>query len=260
MRKGILLAAVVLLSASGLLQAQDKLGVTLDMTFASKYIWYGFDLMDNRAVFQPGIDVDLYGSGFGFSFLTVQPGSSGSRENSTVNAEEWDYGLNYSNSFFDGAPFKTDYSLNYIYYNFPDNPQNARDRQEFNAIFSWPDICPMGIVPHYALVRLWPSKGGGPSHDLGGFIHVFGFGYDFNVPGMTDQVMNFTWDIVYNDGAGAGDGSVDHDWSHTLFGLSTSVDLGPGTFTPGVYFQKSFEDSVNTEDEFWTTLSYAICF
>jgi hypothetical protein len=255
MKKGILLAVVVLLSVAGLLQAQDKLGVTLDTTYASKYIWRGFDLFDDKSAFQPSIDVDLFGSGFSFNLWSAQPTTGGN-----VNGEEWDYTMTYANSFFDGERYKTDYSVSYVYYNFPDNPQNVGDAQEVNAVFSWPDLCPMGVVPHYALIRMWPSKGGGPAADLGGFIHVFGFGYDFDVPGLPDQSMTFTWDMTYNDGTGLGDGSVDHDWSHMVWGLSTAVDFGPGKFTPALYWQKSMDSSVNTEDEFWTTLSYSISF
>ena len=259
MRKGILVVAVVLLSMAGIVHAEE-LGVTLDVAYVSKYIWRGFDMMDDKGSIQPSIDVDLYGSGFSLNVWTAQPTSSGTGGFSTVNHEEWDYTLTYANSFLDGERYKTDYAVSYVYYNFPDNPRNAADAQEVNAAFSWPDLCPMGIVPHYVLVKMWPSEGGGPARSLGGFIHIFGFGYDFELPGLQDQPITFTWDLVYNDGTGLGDGSVAHDWSHILWGLSTGIDVGPGTFSPGVYFQTSMEDSVNPEDEVWASLSYSVSF
>ncbi len=73
-KEGILLAVVILLIAAAFVQAkqaewygEDRLGVTLDFTYASRYIWRGFDLYrSNDGAIQPSIDVDLCGTGFGF--------------------------------------------------------------------------------------------------------------------------------------------------------------------------------------------------
>jgi len=47
-KEGILLAVVILLIATAFAQAElaeeGRLGVTLDFTYASRYIWRGFDL------------------------------------------------------------------------------------------------------------------------------------------------------------------------------------------------------------------------
>jgi hypothetical protein len=66
-------------------------------------------------------------------------------------------------------------------------------------------------------------------------------------------------DLVYNDGVGAA--NVDHDWSHVLFGISTDFTVAENlTFTPAFYFQRSMDDSVNTSNEYWVTLSLAYMF
>ncbi len=265
-KKGILLTAVVLLTMAGLAQAQEgELGVTLDATWVSKYIWRGFDLFDDKAAFQPSIDLDLYGTGFSFNIWTSQPGSSGTSDISTVNAEEWDYTLTYSNSVLDGETYKTDWSVSWIYYNYSDNPAETSDAQEINVALSWPDICPFGIVPSYTVVKMWPAKsdsGVQNAYTSSGWFHIFGLGYDLTVPGflpdVSEQTFSFTWDITYNDGTGAA--TVDHDWSHMLWGVSTAIECGPGTFTPAVYYQTSMDDSVNEEDEFWAGLSYTVSF
>ena len=254
-KKGILVGAVILLSVASVGQAQEELGVTLDVTWVSKYIWRGIDRMDDKASLQPSIDLDLYGSGFSINIWTAQPCSGGA-----VNAEEWDYAVTYSNSLFDGEAYKTDYAVSYIYYNFPDNAAKDTDAQEFNVAFSWPEICPFGVVPSYTLIRMWPSRGGGAAKELGGYIHVFGLDYGLTLAELGDQTLNLKWAAVYNDGTGLGNGSVDHDWSHILWGISTAFPVGPGTFTPAVYYQTSMDDSVNTEDEFWTGLSYTVTF
>lgn len=107
---------------------------------------------------------------------------------------------------------------------------------------------------------MWAAQGGGASNDLGGFIHVFGTSYDFEVAELK-KPLSFSCDLTYNDNAGLAAGTVDHDFSHMTFGLSTSFDCPTGgAITPAIYFQKSFDDSVNTEDELWVGISYAINF
>ena len=75
-----------------------------------------------------------------------------------------------------------------------------------------------------------------------------------------EQVLHLSCDMVYNDGTGGGT-ALDHDWSHAVFGLSTGFDLGNNlTFAPGVYYQSSWEDSVNTSDEYWVSLGMSYAF
>ena len=79
----------------------------------------------------------------------------------------------------------------------------------------------------------------------------------YNIP-ETEIPLTFSWDITYNDGQGGSD--IDHDWSHITWGLSTSLDVGTGSFTPVAYYQTSMDDSVNNEDESWISLSYTLNF
>jgi len=60
-------------------------------------------------------------------------------------------------------------------------------------------------------------------------------------------------DITYNDGYGGA--GVDHDWSRANLGVSTSFQMADNLdFTPALYYQISMDDSVNDEDEVWTSL------
>jgi hypothetical protein len=103
-----------------------------------------------------------------------------------------------------------------------------------------------------------------------GPIHVMGLDYNWTSECMPELPMKLSWDITYNDGTGTvvdddGDnvvGPVDHDWSHMTFGLSTSMKcpMTGGKVTPGVWFQKSMDDSVNNEDELYAGLSYSLTF
>jgi len=255
MKKGILLTVVILLSAAGLAQAlEGELHGVIDLTYQSKYIWRGFDIYGDKSAIQPSIDLDLYQTGFGINIMTHRANSSGYE-----NGERWDYTVYYGNRLFEGETYVTNYRLGYVYYNYPDSSshsKNSTDLQEMQLVLSWPEICPAGVVPSYALVSLWPSNSGTLS-DYAGWAHIFMLDYGLNlgtlIPEMPEQVLNLHTEMVYNDGALA----VEHDWSNIVFGVSTDFDLGNNfTLTPGLYHQVTMEDSVNDDkDETWVTLS-----
>ena len=262
-RKGILLATVMLLFCSaGLARAAEgELGVALDLTYVSSYIWRGFDVYGpgGHSAIQPSIDIDLYGTGFGLNVWSSRAVSSGYE-----NAEELDITLSYGSSLFEGETYAADYTIGWVYYNYPDGPTKDWDMQEFFAEISLPDICPAGIVPSYTIICMWPSVSDSPNvSNNGGWLHIFGLGYDLSIPGIiegtTEQVLNLSANAVYNDGTGGA--NVDHDWSHLVFGASTAFDLTKNlVFTPGIYYQASMDDSVNDDDETWCSLSMTYTF
>jgi len=262
-KKGILLAAVILLSTVGLVQAQlGELSGTIDITYLSSYIWRGFDMYgESRSAIQPSIDLDFYGTGLRSNILMSRANGSG-REN----LEELRSTLYYQNGIYEAENYATDYHIGWTCYNYPDMPQKAYNMQELFAALSWPKICPAGVVPSYTIVCSWPSKQNSTlARKSAGWLHIFGLGYDLTVtdlmPEMPEQVFHLSAAAVYNDGAWdfaspGGDGTVDHDWSHAVFGISTAFELGNDlTLTPGVYYQASMDDSVNTEDETWCSIS-----
>lgn len=261
MKKGILLIAVILLSTAGLVRAQEgELGVTLDVTYVSRYIWRGFDLAgNNHSAFQPSIDLDLWGSGFGLNVWYTQ-------SNQHVEDQELDFTLYYSDNLFESEIYTTNYTVGWMYYSYPDAPRNqvgssslgGYDAQEIFADFSWPNICPIGVVPSYTYIYMWQADGGNGSNfrKSEGSIHVFGLGYGVDVEGQT---VDLSVDAIYNDGTYGP--AVEHDWSHIVWGASTAIPVAQNlTFTPGIYYQTSMEDSVNTEDEYWTSLSLTYTF
>ena len=270
MKKGIFAVAVVVFAIGGIgWAAEGDIGITVDATWVSKYIWRGFDFLDDKAAFQPSISLDL-GHGFSTTVFASYAGSSkGGGSVSTVNATEYDYILTYNNSAFAGESYQMDYAVNWLYYDFIDMSTKDADFQEINVAIAFPQICPGGLVPRYMAAYVWPAKGGGQANGVTGWMHQMGVDYDIVlgeiIPNNPEQVITFSWDITYNDGAGAIGRSdrlnPDHDWSHMTWGLATEI-AAPfgGTFRPGIYYQTSMEDTVNPEDEFWTGLSYTLSF
>ena len=260
-KQAILLTVVTLLSVGALAQAQEgEISATYELSYSSRYIWRGFDVYeDNHSAIQPlSLDVDILGTGLGLKVFWSRATGSGFE-----NVEEMDLAIYYDNDIYEDEMYATNYRLAWGYYGYPDEPRSERDFQEFLVSLSWPKICPAGFVPSYTVVRMWPSEGQSAVNANGGWLHILGLGYDMTVPEMVpeipEQVLHLSANLVYNGGVGAGyaaNGSVDHDWSHLVFGVSTDVDLGDNlAFCPGLYYQASMDDSVNDSDETWISLS-----
>ena len=249
----VVIGAVLSVSLSVIASVDSKqLGVSLDATWVSKYIWRGQDLYDDHAAFQPSINFDLYGTGLSLNFWASYAGSGGFRD-----AEEFDYSVAYRSSLFEGECRQIDYAVSWLYYDVYDAPTRDNDSQEFLLDLSWPEVFSAGLVPCYTLSYLTPARSGGGVADIGGYAHIMGFSYGLEVDGLKDD-LSFSWDITYNDGQGA---DFDHDWSHITWGLSSTFgDAFGGTFTPAIYYQTTMDKSVNDEDEFWVGLSYGFNF
>ena len=259
-----LLTAIVLLSIAGLAPAEDQaqLGIDVDATLVSKYIWRGYDLFDDHGAFQPSVNVDLFGTGFSVNVWGSIPLGTGSNNQSGgINQwQEYDYTVAYGCSVFEDQPYALDFGINYIYYHFP-KLNHMADTQEIGTSVAMPNLIKIGdiaLVPSYYVGKLWPTSSG--VADVAGGFHTLAMSCDLPVPCPlrkdTQQVFSFFTDITYNDGAFA----ADHDWSHSTMGVSTGIEVGPVTVTPALYYQISMDDSVNDEDELWGGLSVSYSF
>jgi len=272
--KKLLVGMVVLLSVTAFVNAADQMaeedmGVTVDLSYTSKYIWRGFDILDNVGAFQPSINLDL-GSGFSANVWMSYAGSSGTNGldassptvagASRVNLTEYDYTLAYDGTAYEDCPWKTNYQVGWRYYDYIDTSSKDSDVQEVFLTGSMPALTGCAAVPHFGVLQMWPAKGEGLNRAYSGTIYLMGFDYGFTLDQAPELPMTFSWDIVYNDGTGGA--SVDHDWSHMVWGLKTAMTcpMTGAKVVPAVYFQNSFEDSVNNEDELWASISYAFSF
>ncbi len=272
-KKIILLSVLILLCAGGFVSAlAEELHGSVGVIYDSKYIWRGIDVYGDKSAIHPFIDLDLFGTGFGMNITAHRANSDGYED-----AERWDYTIYYHNRLFDDEPYATDYMFGYRYYNFPDSSSHttsSTDIQEVHGLFSWPNIFQVeGLVPRYCIVKMWPSNSGtaiGAASPFGGtasgWAHIFMLDYALKTscPIMEGQerVFNLHSEFVYNDGVHPGGGNVDHDWTNMVLGISTDFDLGNNfAFTPGVYHQITFDDSINDDkDETWVSLAVKYSF
>ena len=252
-------ALIMLVAVWGTVQAEDteskpRLGIDVDGTYVSKYIWRGYDVFNNHAAFQPSVNADLFGTGFSVNVWGSIPCGSGAGQDLT----EVDYTVAYDAHYLEDTPWAMDVGVNYIYYDFPRvNSRFVPDTDEVGAHIAFTKLFKIGdsaLVPSYYVGRLSPVKDN-IGTDVEGTYHTFALSYDVAVP-QTDLILTFTGDINYNDGLFG----ADHDWSHATLAVATSVEVGPLTISPFLNYQISMDDSVDDEDELYGGVSVGMSF
>ncbi len=259
--KKVTMVAMVLFAAGMAMAAEDKLGVDVDLAWASKYIWRGFDAGDNKAAFQPSINFDLYGSGFSTKVWGTWLGGPTNGDEAENPTEKLEYSITYANSVNKGDTMQADYALTYTYADYYTTSSSDFDYQDLALSFAWPKVFGGDFVPHYTIAYSWSGRPGPTTGWLNsgseGFVHIPGLDYNFKV---CDQPYTLSANAIFNDGTYRED--VDHDWCAIVWGLSTSFKcpMTGAKVVPGLYYQTSMDKSVNENDEFWTTISYKLSF
>jgi len=236
---------------------------SIDLTYQTQYVWRGFDVFtDDDPAVQLTANLDLFNSGFGITVAGHRATEKHLNPRGWDYTERWDYNLYYTNAIFKGETFATNYRFGFVHYNFPKIPAKDLDLEELHLILFWPSATGVkGLVPSYALVKLWPAYQGSPGvgDNASGFAHIFMLDYSFAVPGAypdtPEQIFKIHSELVYNDGVSPLNTDVDHDWSNWVVGISTDIELGYGfTLTPAGYYQYSLDSSVNPDNELWGTI------
>ena len=239
---------------------------TLDATYVSRYIWRGYDAYgSDHSAFQPSLDLDLFGTGFGVTTWWSRANGSGFEKSEWLTITPY-----YRTRLFAGQAHVTNLKVGYTYFGYPDaqrrgaNPGTGHAQEVF-AMFQWPELFPCGLVPSYAAFAYWPSEHSALNRNNGGWAHVFGIGKDVMVEnllgGEGQQPIHLGFHTVYNDSVGPAGAGADHDWSHGVFSVSTDFQISENVrFTPGFHYQSSWDDSINPSDEYWTSLSLSYSF
>ena len=238
----ILLAAILLLSTAVFAYGQEnELGVTLDVTYVSKWLSKGAEAYGQHGGIFKTLDLDLFGTGFGVKVTHRNSTSSG-----YVDEQRFDYRPYYNMMFFDDKPYATKFNLSMGYEHYPGlSRHKANTTYEWIFAFSWPDILPKGLVPCYTAHYEYPANSGEAFNYITGWVHRFGLGLDVDVEELPSPIK-LSAEVAYTDGLGG----ASHDWSYAVFGVSTIFDLNENiVFIPGVYQQISMDDSVNSRDD-----------
>lgn len=248
-RKKILLITTILLSTTGLIQAEEnKLSATFDFTYMSKWMTKGKEGYGQQGGLFKTIDLDLWGTGFGAAVTHQEATASG-----YVNKERFNYKVYYDNSLFQNQPFKTNYQISWTYKHYPKLARTVKNTQEWKFSFSWPDILPGCLTPKYTAYYEYPAGSNYDNRTITGWVHIFGLGYKLNVPQLPEP-LNLSAEIAYTDGLGGE--AVDHDWSYSTLCVSTKLKITDNlSFVPALYYQMSMDDSVCKRDVTYCILS-----
>jgi len=247
MKKAILLTAVILLSAVCTIRAEEgKLGVTLDVTYLSKWLSKGVEAYGQQGALFKTIDVDLYGTGFGLKVIHRNATASG-----YVDKQRFDYRPYYKSSLFEGKSYETNYNISVEYEHYPGlSRHKANTTYEWINAFSWPNLFPYGLVPSYIFHYEYPAFSGDANRKNVGAVHRFLLAYDMSVSELPNP-LHLTTEVAYYDGLA----NKVSDWAYFTAGISSKFRITDNlSFVPGLYHQVTMDDSISKRKDITYTM------
>ncbi len=228
-------------------ETEKKIGVTFQLDYLSQWLSKGAPAYGKQGAVFETIDLDMWGSGFGVKVTHRNATSSG-----YVDKQRIDYRPYYKGKAFLGERYQIDYDISAGYEHYYGlAKEKANTTWEWIYSFGFPNLLPKGFKPKYIAHYESPAKGGEKYNYVAGWVHRFLLGYDLEVPHLPAP-LTLSSEVAYSGGLGG----ANHDWAYATLGASTSFKLsGQVTLTPGVYYQKSFEDTVCVRDVLYSTVS-----
>ena len=247
MTRRILFSFVILLTTAGFgLGQQDKLGVSLDLSYHSKWLSKGVEGYGQQGALFKTIDVDFYGTGLGLKVTHRNAIASG-----YVDKQRFDFRPYYKNTFFEGEPYAMNYNISVGYEYYPGlDKRKAGTTFEWVFAFSWPEILPEGFTPSYIAHYEYPAGSGYTNRDVTGWVHRFILSYDMAVPQLPNS-LRLSTEVAYYDGLG----NKTHDWGYFTMGLATKFDITENlSFVPGIYHQTTLDESISSRKDITYTI------
>ncbi len=233
-------------------EAEDEdnaISATLTASIVSKYLWHGYDVLDDHAAFQPSAEL-------GWRNFALGVWGSFSLAGGFENVDELDYYAGYSHSFWTDRRCAIAGQILYTYYDYPNSdsdPGNdgVADTQDLMLKLAFPQLIPLGpanLVPSLSILREWAGAEG--SHHVDdGWLHILALSYALPLADTAitqeGQTLDISLDATHNDGVFGSEAG----WSHGTLTVGTGYAWGAVTIAPYVAYQASWEDTVNDEDE-----------
>jgi hypothetical protein len=248
-------------------ERNDELGLTADLTVASKYMTDGFKIGGDNPVLQPSIDLKIGDTGFSGMFWSVLQLD---RAQTNREFDELDFMALYAHTFWDDSRAAVAFHGYLDYWFYPKNqtytdsvgksvelPQ--RRGNKLHAGISFPRILPLAgsyLVPTYnAYYWLYWAQNRRDQFQ-GGAHHELMLSYYHDVPPLLLKTKEM-WagasaSINYNDGVF----DVHPGWSHSVAQLGLGAYALGGALSLNLNHQWSFISSVDPTDETWETFSF----
>lgn len=255
---------------SGWAYEQAPYTVTADVTWASKYMTDGFDVAGgDHPVLQPSLTMTTPVSG-----LSAMIWSSIQTDRNYQSYDEIDFFGRYSHDLFERTPYALNFHGFVDYWMFPrsQTPVTHADGStsmesshgtKLNAGVSATNLIPVldsHLVPTYNAYYWIYWQNNLRDQYQGGTRHQFELEYYHQIPrfipGATYQYAGVVGDLNYNDGVFG----VTPGWSHSTAQFSAGVYALGCIFSLSVNRQWSYQPSVDSKNELWSTLSFTKVF
>lgn len=207
----------------------------LQLDFTSKYIWRGFDVLDDKPALQPSISFDLFGL-----YLNVW-GSFALKERDWLRPlDEIDVTLSYNFQLSDEFSIEAGV-IHYGWY-WEDN-------------FSFKDSTTWELFVSAKLTKLLFAPSITVFHDfkLGKGTYVLLQG-EYSLEMRNFITLNFSASLGYNAKMWINTSG----FSDLNFGVSSPIKLGSTTISPFINYTIVFLESVNENNEVWFGISLAL--
>jgi len=252
--------AVFLLAMTWPLAAEEqeprRLGLTVEIDIASKYIDHGADVFDNDAAYFPALTLDLFQTGFS---ITVDAALSFANTGQLNDAHELNYSICYEHSFFEGNWYAVDGSLLWGVMTCPCLPSKEGVVSEFELSIAMPELIPLGpshLVPSYTAT--WDTLLHGDEYFV---FQAVGLSYELPIPaflpGNDEQVLAMA---VETEHWSTNNDEIDNGWAHVTFSFELPFELKTVEITPYIAYQISTEETVNDENELYGGVSFSKSF
>lgn len=248
----------VLLPCSGLALSLDdfeKLSVDAEVSYVSRYMFRGFDTLDDEGAIQPSLTVNVGESGLWVNFWGSfgLDGGLAFDETKREDLDELDWSVGYDFDIVENLSASAGYTL----FQFPNVGSREANINEFFLGFAYSGLpVELGMNFYYD----FPVETEGPGR---GFLYELTASHTVEVPCLVDSSKKQPFDLEVL--VGANDGVYDVDTggfalTHVQFGVATSIDCKYFEVVPAFYYQISTNKAVNDEDEAWVSVGLSKSF
>ena len=252
--KGLVLAAVIA-GAGGARAGERTFAVVPELTYATQYMYHGFNLGENHPTWQPSLTLDRLLPGFSLKAWMNSP-----VDKDYDQFTQADFLAMATHDFVTARELTINLHGYVDYWSFPEyepEPGNGDlSGWQFHVGASLPDLISIGripLIPSYNYYYWTPDSRGdfeaGGQHELFLLLPVPCDLLALRTPPF--QTLNLGASLNVHEGFWGVKSGLSHATAH----LSTSFDWKGIHITPSLNYQWSFEDSLDPEDEFWATLS-----
>ncbi|MDH5478315.1 MAG: hypothetical protein OEY50_08290 [Nitrospinota bacterium] len=242
------LVAFIFAGAAGEEAAAGSISFSAKATYASKYVWRGYDVWNNNPAFMPDISLDMDGYYAGiWSAYSIEDGCVDPFGDVCSTWDEHDFYVGAYGALWDGSRGATEYDISYTYFQF----YRLRDVDNHEALVTLAHPSLLGGLFETPPVFYWgvaygqPVSGAAPSS----LWLKAGLKYSLELPASKAQMLVETF---WDDGAGSFEAPV--GFSHVRVGGHLEFTAGGFTFKPSAYYihaLKQTDPETLLESEYW---------